>query len=376
VIRRPLGERGSTLPIVSLMLVVLIGFAALAVDVGFWFTDKRAAQNGADAAALAGAQSLRPDVPSTWPGARAIAVSYLGKNALDASAADILNVTLDAPNDSVYVEARRPSRSFFSGVFGVGAPTTRATATATVRSARGCGVKSCPIVPWGVPDCAQDATGTLDCSRPLSSSVGRSVTLKAPNGSTGNFFALRVPNFTGSGCDLAPNGGGSLYRREIAGPYGGNGTTSCGLWSVDAGTNACNAPTGSTCTVDTLTGNSVGPTLQGVGDRICTTASSCNDDTLATVVGSCDVSTTRCPILADSPRLMVAPIVRNLDGSVGYQNGRQTVEIVDFAYFFVTTPGNQLNGQTVTGVFFYGSAPPWLDLGAFNGGIAGVQLTR
>lgn len=73
---------------------------------------------------------------------------------------------------------------------------------------------------------------------------------------------------------------------------------------------------------------------------------------------------------------MIAPIVRNLDGSAGYQNGRQTVEIVDFAYFFVTTPANELTGQEVTGIFFYGTPPSWLDLGAYNGGIAGIQLTR
>jgi hypothetical protein len=358
------------------MLFVLVGFAALAIDVGLWYTDKRAAQDGADAAALAGAQSLRPDVPSTWPAARAVAASYLGKNALDAGAADIFNVTVDSPNDSVYVQARRPSQSFFAGVFGVGAPTTHAAATATVRSARGCGQHSCPIVPWGIPDCAQAVSGVLDCTLPLSASLGRTVTLKAPTGSAGNFFALRVPDWTGSTCDLSPNGGGNLYRNQITGPYSSQGATACGLWSVDAGTSTCNAPAGSTCTVDTLTGNSVGPTVQGLTDRICTSQSSCNADTLATVVGSCDVTTTRCPILASSPRLVVAPIVRNLDGSAGYLNGRQTVEIVDFAYFFVTTPANQLSGQDVTGVFFYGSAPPWLDLGAFDGGIAGVQLTR
>ena len=164
------GQRGSTLPIISLMLFALVGFAALAIDVGFWYTDKRAAQDGADAAALAGALSLRPDVPSTWPAARAVAASYLGKNALDAAAADIFNVTVDSANDSVYVQARRPSQSFFSGVFGVGAPTPQASATATVRSARGCGQHSCPIVPWGMPDCAQTTSGVLDCNAPLSAS--------------------------------------------------------------------------------------------------------------------------------------------------------------------------------------------------------------
>jgi hypothetical protein len=364
------------LPIVALMLVMLVGFAALAVDIGFWYTDKRAAQAAADAAALAGAQSLRPDVPGSWPVARDVAAAYLAKNALDPAAADILNVTIDNPNDSVYVRARRLSQSFFASALGIGAPTAVAAATATVRGARGCGGHSCPIVPWGIPDCAQSASGVLDCSRPLASSLGQTVTLKTSTGTSGNYYALRVPDWTGTACDTTTNGGGSLYRDQITGPYSSQGATTCDLWSVDAATNTCNAPTGSTCYIDTLTGNAVGPTIQGLTSRICTTQSSCNEDTLQTVVGNCDITTTRCPILADSPRLLVVPIVRNLDGTTGYANGRQTVEIVDFAYVFVTTPGNQLTGQNVTGIFLYSGAPPWFDLGAYNGGIASIQLTR
>jgi hypothetical protein len=245
-----------------------------------------------------------------------------------------------------------------------------------VRGARGCGGHSCPIVPWGIPDCAQSASGVLDCSRPLASSLGQTVTLKTSTGTSGNYYALRVPDWTGTACDTTTNGGGSLYRDQITGPYSSQGATTCDLWSVDAASNTCNAPTGSTCYIDTLTGNAVGPTIQGLTSRICTTQSSCNEDTLQTVVGNCDITTTRCPILADSPRLLVVPIVRNLDGTTGYANGRQTVEIVDFAYVFVTTPGNQLTGQNVTGIFLYSGAPPWFDLGAYNGGIASIQLTR
>jgi hypothetical protein len=206
------------------------------------------------------------------------------------------------------LRARRPSQSFFSTVFGVGTPTPNAAATATVRSARGCGAHSCPVVPWGVPDSAQSVDGTLDCSQPLASSLGQTVTLKSSTGTSGNDFALRLPNWTGSSCDTTTNGGASLYRDQITGPYSSQGATTCGLWSVDAGTNTCTPPSGATCFVDTLTGNSVGPTIQGLTNRICTTQSSCTADTLQTVVGNCDVTTTRCPLLADSPRLLIAPI--------------------------------------------------------------------
>lgn len=51
-------ERGQVLPLVALCLAVLMGFAGLAVDVGYWSYQQRQQQNAADAAALGGAQAL------------------------------------------------------------------------------------------------------------------------------------------------------------------------------------------------------------------------------------------------------------------------------------------------------------------------------
>ncbi len=51
-------ERGQVLPLVALCLAVLMGFAGLAVDVGYWEYQQRQQQSAADAAALGGAQSL------------------------------------------------------------------------------------------------------------------------------------------------------------------------------------------------------------------------------------------------------------------------------------------------------------------------------
>ena len=53
-------ERGTIIVIFTLLLVVMLGFAALVVDVGFATQKKRQLQNAVDAAALAGAQDL-PD---------------------------------------------------------------------------------------------------------------------------------------------------------------------------------------------------------------------------------------------------------------------------------------------------------------------------
>ncbi len=55
-------ERGVTLPLTALFLVVLFVFAALAIDLGIAFTARTSAQHVADAAALARSLHLRkPD---------------------------------------------------------------------------------------------------------------------------------------------------------------------------------------------------------------------------------------------------------------------------------------------------------------------------
>ena len=48
-------EDGQVLVIVALLMVVLVGFAALLIDVGAMYLTKTNMQNAADAAALAGA---------------------------------------------------------------------------------------------------------------------------------------------------------------------------------------------------------------------------------------------------------------------------------------------------------------------------------
>ncbi len=56
--KTPTRERGQTLVLFALSITVLLGIAALAFDVGQTMLDKRAQQNAADAAALAGARYI------------------------------------------------------------------------------------------------------------------------------------------------------------------------------------------------------------------------------------------------------------------------------------------------------------------------------
>ena len=56
IARRPSGQ---TFLLVSIALVVLLGMAALAVDVGDLWTTRRLMQSAADAGAVAGADEMR-----------------------------------------------------------------------------------------------------------------------------------------------------------------------------------------------------------------------------------------------------------------------------------------------------------------------------
>jgi Putative Flp pilus-assembly TadE/G-like len=119
-------ERGQTMVLSVLMLTVLLGCAALVLDVGSWYRADRAAQTTADAAALAAAQAL-PDDPAQALG---LAVSYGDKNGGDVEAADVKFSSKWMSNDTVQVSVDRPSPGFFSKLFGLDSVTVGAKASA------------------------------------------------------------------------------------------------------------------------------------------------------------------------------------------------------------------------------------------------------
>jgi hypothetical protein len=77
-------ERGATAIIVAIVLAVLCGFAALSLDVGHLFSVRGELQNGADAAAMAGAKRLNgTNQHFELPGARADAMNYARNHPTD-----------------------------------------------------------------------------------------------------------------------------------------------------------------------------------------------------------------------------------------------------------------------------------------------------
>jgi hypothetical protein len=108
-------ERGQSAVYVVVFLTVLIGMASAVLDVGSWYRANRAAQSTADAAALAGAQSL----PSNTSTARALALNYADKNGggVDPSLITISNTK--GPNDTISVKVHRNAPGIFSKIFGI-----------------------------------------------------------------------------------------------------------------------------------------------------------------------------------------------------------------------------------------------------------------
>jgi Putative Flp pilus-assembly TadE/G-like len=121
-------EGGQAFVVMALSLAMCIGMAALALDVGHWFRDKRRLQGTADAAALAGAQQL----PDDSAGAKSMALDYANRNGGNVAGANITVSSTYSTNDTITVNGLRVDSGIFTGLFGVGNVNITAHAKARV----------------------------------------------------------------------------------------------------------------------------------------------------------------------------------------------------------------------------------------------------
>jgi Flp pilus assembly protein TadG len=119
-------ESGQALLVTVLFLGALLGAVMLTLDVGVWFREQRQAQATADAAALAGAQSL-PTSPSK---AMADAQTFGTANGGGVLADGITFRSDYEPNDTVVVNVKRTTPGFFSQIFSIASVDVHATASA------------------------------------------------------------------------------------------------------------------------------------------------------------------------------------------------------------------------------------------------------
>jgi secretion/DNA translocation related TadE-like protein len=118
-------ERGQATVLTVVFLAVLLGMAALVLDVGSWFREKRQLQTAADAAALAGAQALPEDTSR----AAALAAQYASTNK---GASITPDVTISGANNVITVKTSSKAPGFFSKVFGIDSVDVGASAKARV----------------------------------------------------------------------------------------------------------------------------------------------------------------------------------------------------------------------------------------------------
>jgi len=120
-------ERGQAFVLAAVAMVMLLGMAALVLDVGNWFRDKRRLQGTVDAAALAGAQQL----PDDSAGAQSQALTYANKNGGDVAGANIVISSQYQPNDTIAVTGQRNDPGIFTKVIAI--PGADITARAKAR---------------------------------------------------------------------------------------------------------------------------------------------------------------------------------------------------------------------------------------------------
>ena len=285
-------EGGQTLLIFVLALTVLLGFTAMAIDVGLFFEDRRHLQNTADAAALAGVSEL-PGNPAL---AKSKAAEWAAKHGLSSSEIKTIQVrTTDYPNDTMYVEVQRQFSWVFGRVLGKTTSSVPASAAAQVGSLSG----TSNLMPWAM------VLGDSACLTPTGTpivDVNCSVKVGAGIGTTGWYGAL----------DLDGNGGGSAeYQSRII--DGMAKTVYCAQGQTD--------PNCQTSVVDALDGNKVGGTGHGIDQRLsaeptpgCDKNGNGKDD-FSEVFGlnpsGIPKYSVACP---GSPRIIIVPIV-TLNGS-------------------------------------------------------------
>lgn len=149
------------------LATVLVGFAALTIDVGMMYGIKAELQRTADAAALAGVQDLRDADPSTVEVARHTVGEYVARNTLlndqpalfdpernavfGRATVDELEGRVDftpgaAPPNAVRVTVAYDMDYMFAGIFGLSHKVIRATALAAVTAPR-----TVDVVPIALP---------------------------------------------------------------------------------------------------------------------------------------------------------------------------------------------------------------------------------
>jgi len=364
-------ERGMSLVFVSVAFMAMLSATTLAIDVGMFMNARSQAQNAADAGALAGAVALAyndfNDRTATGPAVRS-AINTATSNRVAGGAVSVTPPDVTFPNDPagqpirVQVQVFRtiarnnPVGTLMGGFFGVPTADVAAIATAEASPAN---AETC-VMPFTIPDRwtenqtgPWDPTDTFDIydnkGNPLanpdvyvplrpypdpntdytgynpSRDKGLEVVLKADNNTkiTASFY---------NPWDLPGSVGAADYRNNIG------------------GCNSAKLHSGDPMTPEN--GNMVGPTSQGMADRIALDPNAYWSPDCNCVQGSNS---------RVSPRVVIIPTYDPVVFANGPAHGKNLdLQIVSFIGFFLEDMrGNDVVGRiTPVGGIFDGNAGP------------------
>ena len=251
-------SRGQILVLFVAAFVVIVGAAAIVIDVAWYWSSTLRVQRAADAAALAGVVNL----PSNFAAAQADAYAEAAKNGFTNGVNGVVVTPTQAVSSSrrLQVEIQAPINTFFMHVFGISTITADRTATAefvlpvpmgSPQSYFGVG---CMDTHGSEPSCI--TSGNSNGPSGVSGPPGTAVTgLAAPNqlasqgfwgvsftkgGDSRNgdaYLPLQVSGPTGSNQDYDPAG----YSYSVVIPTGGGGAVYvfdpgfCGMPTLGSG---------------------------------------------------------------------------------------------------------------------------------------------
>jgi len=180
-------ESGQATVVTLIFLVVLLGMAALVLDIGSWYRADRATQSTADAAALAGAQVLPYDPAN----ASSLALQYAGKNGGGLSSSQIHITKSLNDNDTIQVHVSKGANGVFTKLFGVNTVTVGSNATARASLMQSAQY----VAPIGVNLKHPKLKGTTGCP---CFGIGNSTTIPlGKNGAPGSFDLLNIDGSKG-----------------------------------------------------------------------------------------------------------------------------------------------------------------------------------
>jgi hypothetical protein len=188
-------QRGQVLPLFVVFLTVLLGLAALVIDMGHWWVLKRDAQNDADAIALAAVTAL----PRGEIAAREVADDFHNRNAPEMS----YTIRRETGTETPYVleaTVTTDAETSFARLFGIDTIDVEAKATASLGSYTAWAPR---MLPWAIDE------PSLEFGTPLTVKV-------RPGGqvSPGEFGAVDlIIDDPKRGCELAS--GANDYRNVI-----------------------------------------------------------------------------------------------------------------------------------------------------------------